>query len=40
MTMGPTSSLMAFSTDSAAPASLVERVHESGFDDARFVELG
>ena len=32
--------LMAFSTDSAAPESLVERVHESGFDDARFVELG
>ena len=32
--------LMAFSIDSAAPSSLVERVHESGFDDARFIELG
>ena len=32
--------LMAFSIDSAASASLVERVHESGFDDARFIELG
>jgi D-3-phosphoglycerate dehydrogenase len=31
--------LMAFSIDSAAPPSLVERVHESGFDDARFIEL-
>jgi D-3-phosphoglycerate dehydrogenase len=32
--------LMAFSIDSAAPAALLERVHESGFDDARFVDLG
>jgi D-3-phosphoglycerate dehydrogenase / 2-oxoglutarate reductase len=30
--------LMAFSIDSAAPAPLLERVHETGFDDARFVD--
>ena len=32
--------LMAFSIDSAPPAALVERVAESGFDDARFLTLG
>jgi D-3-phosphoglycerate dehydrogenase len=32
--------LMAFSIDSAPPAELVERVAESGFDDARFLTLG
>ena len=32
--------LMAFSIDSPAPAALVERVRESGFDDARFITLG
>ena len=31
--------LMAFSIDSSAPPRLVERVHESGFDDARFIDL-
>ena len=32
--------LMAFSIDSAVPPVLVERVAESGFDDARFITLG
>jgi D-3-phosphoglycerate dehydrogenase len=32
--------LMAFSIDSAPPRELVERVGESGFDDARFITLG
>ena len=32
--------LMAFSIDSAPPPALVERVAESGFDDARFLTLG
>jgi D-3-phosphoglycerate dehydrogenase len=32
--------LMAFSIDSPAPAELVERVEESGFDDVRFIALG
>jgi D-3-phosphoglycerate dehydrogenase / 2-oxoglutarate reductase len=32
--------LMAFSIDTPAPADLVERVVESGFDDARFIALG
>ena len=32
--------LMAFSIDSAPPRALVERVAESGFDDARFLTLG
>jgi D-3-phosphoglycerate dehydrogenase len=32
--------LMAFSIDSAAPPALVERVGQSGFDDARFLTLG
>ena len=31
--------LMAFSIDSPAPPELVERVSESGFDDARFITL-
>ena len=32
--------LMAFSIDTAAPPDLVERVLASGFDDARFIDLG
>jgi D-3-phosphoglycerate dehydrogenase / 2-oxoglutarate reductase len=32
--------LMAFSIDSPAPAELVERVEDAGFDDARFIHLG
>ena len=32
--------LMAFSIDSAPPPALLERVAESGFDDARFLTLG
>ena len=32
--------LMAFSIDTPAPKDLVERVVESGFDDARFIALG
>ena len=32
--------LMVFSIDSPAPPELVERVRGSGFDDARFIELG
>ncbi|HET6624037.1 MAG TPA: phosphoglycerate dehydrogenase [Gaiellaceae bacterium] len=32
--------LMAFSIDSVPPPELVERVDESGFDDARFLTLG
>ena len=32
--------LMAFSIDSPAPPTLVERVGRSGFDDARFLSLG
>jgi D-3-phosphoglycerate dehydrogenase len=32
--------LMVFSIDSAAPAELVQRVAESGFDDVRFISLG
>jgi len=32
--------LMAFSIDSAPPPALLERVAESGFDDARFLALG
>jgi hypothetical protein len=31
--------LMAFSIDSPAPPELVERVEQSGFDDARFIAL-
>ena len=31
--------LMVFSVDTAAPPELVERLHEVGFDDARFIEL-
>jgi D-3-phosphoglycerate dehydrogenase / 2-oxoglutarate reductase len=31
--------LMAFSIDSPVPAAVVERVHSSGFDDARFISL-
>jgi D-3-phosphoglycerate dehydrogenase len=31
--------LMAFSIDSPAPDALVRRVEETGFDDARFIEL-
>ena len=32
--------LMAFSIDTPAPPELVERVGDSGFDDARFITLG
>jgi hypothetical protein len=32
--------LMVFSIDSAAPAELVARVEEEGFDDVRFIDLG
>ena len=32
--------LMVFSVDTAPPRELVERLHEVGFDDARFIELG
>jgi D-3-phosphoglycerate dehydrogenase len=32
--------LMAFSIDSAVPPELVERVRSSGFDEARFIDLG
>ena len=32
--------LMVFSIDEAAPPELVERVHASGFDEARFISLG
>jgi D-3-phosphoglycerate dehydrogenase len=32
--------LMALSIDEPAPPELVERVHDEGFDDARFVRLG
>jgi D-3-phosphoglycerate dehydrogenase len=32
--------LMAFSIDTTAPAELVERVRSSGFDEARFIDLG
>jgi hypothetical protein len=31
---------MVFSIDAAAPAELVERVRDSGFDEARFLSLG
>jgi hypothetical protein len=32
--------LMAFSIDTPAPRELVDRVVDSGFDDARFITLG
>ena len=32
--------LMVFSVDTAPPDELVERLHEVGFDDARFIALG
>ena len=32
--------LMALSIDEPAPPTLVERIHDEGFDDARFVRLG
>jgi D-3-phosphoglycerate dehydrogenase len=32
--------LMVFSVDTAPPTELVDRLHEVGFDDARFIDLG
>jgi D-3-phosphoglycerate dehydrogenase len=32
--------LMVFSVDTAPTAALVDRLHEVGFDDARFIDLG
>jgi hypothetical protein len=32
--------LMVFSIDTAATDALVEALHDAGFDDVRFVELG
>jgi hypothetical protein len=32
--------LMVFSIDTAATSELVDQLHDMGFDDVRFVELG
>jgi hypothetical protein len=32
--------LMALSIDTPAPPELVDRIHDEGFDDARFISLG